>query len=83
MCRSLIHFDMILEELSVAPVCCPDLFYICAFVQHIEVRDYPHGMLGFCTRYPRGLATWAELLGRRPRFCRRQLVSSGGSTLLI
>ena len=43
----------------------------------IEVRDSPHGIFGSCTRYPRGLARWAELLGRRrrrrPR--RRRLVS--------
>ena len=27
----------------------------------------PHGIFGSCTRYPRGLARWAELLGRRRR----------------
>ena len=46
---------------------------------HIEVRDSPHGIFGSCTRYPRGLARWAELLGcRRRRRRRRQLVSPGG-----
>ena len=33
----------------------------------IEVRDSPHGIFGPCTRYPRGLTRWAELLGRRRR----------------
>ena len=37
------------------------------FHQHIEVRDSPHGIFASCTRYPRGLARWAELLGRRRR----------------
>ena len=45
-------------------------------VQVVEVRDSPHGIFGSCTRYPRGLTRWAELLGRRRR--RRQLVLSGG-----
>ena len=33
----------------------------------VEVRDSPHGIFGSCTRYPRGLTKWAELLGRRRR----------------
>ena len=33
----------------------------------IEVRDSPHGIFASCTRYPRGLTRWAELLGRRRR----------------
>ena len=33
----------------------------------VEVRDCPHGIFGSCTRYPRGLSKWAELLGRRRR----------------
>ena len=33
----------------------------------VEVRDSPHGIFGSCTRYPRGLTRWAELLGRRRR----------------
>ena len=45
----------------------------------MEVRDYPHGIFGSCTRHPRGLTRWAELLARRRRRrCRRQLVSPGG-----
>ena len=44
----------------------------------IEVRDFPHRIFGSCTRYPRGLTRWAELLGRRRRRRRRQLVSPGG-----
>ena len=45
----------------------------------VEARDSPHGIFGSCTRYPRGLTRWTELLGRRRR-CRRrrQLVSPGG-----
>ena len=31
------------------------------------MRDSPHGIFGSCTRYPRGLTRWAELLGRRRR----------------
>ena len=38
----------------------------------IEVGDSPHGIFGSCTRYPRGLVRWTELLGRRRR-CRRHL----------
>ena len=38
----------------------------------VEVRDSPHGIFGSCTRYPRGLARWAELLGRRRRRRRHQ-----------
>ena len=33
----------------------------------VEVRDSPHGIFASCTRYPRALARWAELLGRRRR----------------
>ena len=45
----------------------------------VEVRDSPHGICGSCTRYPRGLTRWAELLGRRGhRRRRRQLVLPGG-----
>ena len=33
----------------------------------VEVRDSPHGIFASCTRYPRGLTGWAELLGRRRR----------------
>ena len=43
----------------------------------IKARDSPHGIVGSCTRYPRGLTRWAELLGRRRRR-RRQLVLPGG-----
>ena len=48
---------------------------------YIEVRDSPHGIFGSCTRDPRALTRWAELLGRRRRRRRRrrrQLVSPGG-----
>ena len=38
----------------------------------VEVRDSPHGIFGSCTRYPRGLTRWAELLGRRRRRRRRR-----------
>ena len=38
----------------------------------IEVRDSPHGIFGSCTRYPRALTKWAELLGRRRRRRRRR-----------
>ena len=31
------------------------------------MRDSPHGIFDSCTQYPRGLARWAELLGRRRR----------------
>ena len=37
------------------------------------MRDSPHGIFGSCTRYPRALARWAELLGRRRRRRRRHL----------
>ena len=47
-------------------------------VNFIEVRDSPHGIFGSCTRCPRGLSRWAELLGRYRRCRRRQLVSPGG-----
>ena len=41
------------------------------WLRQIEVRDSPHGIFGSCTRYPRGLTRWAELLGcRRRRRCR-------------
>ena len=40
---------------------------------YVEVRDSPHGIFGSCTRYPRGLTKWAELLGRRRRRHRRHL----------
>ena len=56
--------------------------FVCVCVSNreanIEVRDSPHGIFGSCTRYPRGLTRWAELLGRRRRRRRRQLVLPGG-----
>ena len=36
------------------------------------MRDSPHGIFGSCTRYPRALTRWAELLGRRRRRRRRR-----------
>ena len=39
-------------------------------------------IIGSCTRYPRGLTRWAELLGRRRRRRRRQLVLPGGDSLI-
>ena len=53
------------------------LIDVAAKLFEIEVRDSPHGIFGSCTRYPRGLTRWAELLGRRRRR-RRQLVLPGG-----
>ena len=63
----------------------PYYFYMHVYIIYtyniviIEVRDFPHGIFGSCTRYPRGLTRWAELLGRRRRRRRRrQLVLPGG-----
>ena len=51
---------------------------MCEYIYiYIEVRDFLHGIFGSCTRYPRGLTRWAELLGRRRRR-RRQVVLPGG-----
>ena len=87
------HFLRVQNEICTYWVCLMELFFPRSsyVVEYwfsrkntflIEVRDSPHGIFGSCTRYPRGLTRWAELLGRRRRRRRRrrhrQLVSPGG-----